>query len=111
MFYICLIFIYMKVIITEDKRNRFAINLLEKNFPDLKKVKLPGHYAVFVMDKDMVKISYFSNAKSLYIKDDIWDTLRGWFGYDEYEIGEVLLDWVNKKFGFKAKKCYRVEDI
>ncbi len=101
----------MKIVITEDKRNRLSINMLEEDYPDLKKVKFPGYDEVFVMDKDMVKISYSSKTKWLFIKDDLWDSLRGWFGYDEDEIGEVLLNWANKKFGFRAKKFHRVENI
>jgi hypothetical protein len=102
----------MKVIITEDKRNRLAINWLEDVFPNLKKYRFPGYDdEVFVMDNDMVKISYNTTIKKLFIKDDIWDPLRSWFGYTEDEIGELLLNWANKKFGFRAKKSHRVENI
>ena len=101
----------MKIIITEDKRIRLAINWLEEEYPDLKRVKFPGYDEVFVLDNDMVKMSYVIEIKVLFIKDDIWDSLRSWFGFDNDKIGELLLEWSNKKFGFKAKRCKRVVNI
>jgi len=33
------------------------------------------------------------------------------FGFDNDELGEILLEWSNKKFGFRAKKCYRWREV
>ena len=101
----------MKIIITENKRNRLAINMLEEDYPDLKKLTFPGHEGVFISDKGMFKMSYTNRTKSFYVLDEIWDYLRSMFGFDNDELAEVLLDWGNNKFGFRAKKCYRVERI
>jgi hypothetical protein len=101
----------MKIIITESKRIRFAINWLDKDYPDLKKTIFPGHEGVFISDNGMFKMSYISRTKTFYVKDEIWDFIRSMFGFDNDEVGELLLDWGNKKFGFRAKKCYRVEEI
>ena len=101
----------MKIIITENKRIRLAINWLEDEYPDLKKIIFPTHEGVFISDKGMFKMSYFSRNKTLYVKDEIWDYMRSMFGFDNDEIAELLSEWGNKKFGFRAKKCYRVEQI
>jgi hypothetical protein len=101
----------MKLIITENKRNRLAINWLEDEYPDLKKITFPGHEEVFISDKGMFKMSYISRTKRFYVLDEIWDFIRSVFGFDNDEVGELLLDWGNNKFGFRAKKCHRVEQI
>ena len=56
-------------------------------------------------------MSYISRTKRFYVKDEIWDFIRGMFGFDNDEVSELLLDWGNKKFGFRAKKCHRVEQV
>ena len=101
----------MKLIITESKRNHLAINWLEDTYPDLDIYRHPGYEEVFVSDKGMFKMSYIKSMNALFIKDDIWDSLRSWFGYNNDEVGDLLLNWANKKFGFKAKLCKRVRDI
>ena len=101
----------MKVIITENKRIRLAINWLEEEYPDLKKMTFPPHEQVFISDKGMFKMSYISRTKSFFVLDEIWDFIRSMFGFDNDELGEILLEWSNKKFGFRAKKCYRVQEV
>ena len=101
----------MKIIITESRRNHLAINWLEEEYPDLEIYGKPSYPKVFVFDKGMFKMSYVKSMKSLFIKDDIWDSLRSWFGFNDNEVGDLLLNWTNKKFGFRAKKCHRVEQI
>jgi len=101
----------MKIIITENKRIRLAINWLEDEYPDLKKMVFPSHEGVFLSDKGMFKMLYNSRVKNFYVLSEIWDFIRSIFGFDNDEVGELLLDWGNKKFGFRAKKCHRVEQI
>ena len=101
----------MKIIITENKRIRLAINWLDEEYPDLKKMVFPGHEGVFISDKGMFKMVYNNRLKSFYVLDEIWDFIRSMFGFDNDEVSELLLEWSNKKFGFRAKKCHRVEQI
>ena len=101
----------MKIIITENKRIRLAINWLEDEYPDLQKMTFPEHEGVFLSDKGMFKMLYNSRVKGFYVLNEIWDFIRSMFGFDNDEVSELLLEWSNKKFGFRAKKCYRVEQI
>jgi hypothetical protein len=101
----------MKVIITENKRIRLAINWLEEEYPELKKMSFPTHDGVFISDKGMFKMLYNSRVKEFYVLDEIWDFIRSMFGFDNDEVSELLLNWSNKKFGFRAKKCHRVNII
>jgi hypothetical protein len=101
----------MKIIITESKRDNLAINIIEDDYPDLKKITFPEHEEIFISNKGMFKMSYISRTKSFFVLDEIWDLLKNMFGYDNDEVADLLLDWGNKKFGFRAKKCYRVERI
>ena len=101
----------MKVIITEDKRNRLAINVIEDDYPNLKKMVFPTHDGVFISDKGMFKMLYNNRVKTLYVLNEIWDLIRDMFSYDNDEVADLLLNWGNKKFGFRAKKCHRVEQI
>jgi len=101
----------MKIIITENKRIRLAINWLEKEYPDLKKMTYPPYEQVFISDKGMFKMCYISRTKSFFVLGEIWDFIRSMFGFDNDELGEILLEWSNKKFGFRAKKCYRWREV
>ena len=101
----------MKIIITENKRIRLAINWLEEDYPDLKKITFPTHDGVFISDKGMFKMVYNSRVKEFYVLSEIWDFIRSMFGFDNDEVSELLLNWSNKKFGFRAKKCHRVNLI
>jgi hypothetical protein len=101
----------MRIVITEDKRNRLAINWFEEEYPDLKIYRHPGYEEIFVSDKGIFKMSYVKSMNALFIKDDIWDPLRSWFGFDNKEVSDLLLNWANKKFGFRAKLCKRVKSI
>jgi hypothetical protein len=101
----------MRIIITENKRIRLAINWLEEEYPDLKKMTYPPYEQVFISDKGMFKMSYISKTKSFFVLGEIWDFIRSMFGFDNDELGEILLEWSNKKFGFRAKKCYRWREV
>ena len=101
----------MKIILTENKRIRLAINWLEEDYPDLKKITFPTHDGVFISDKGMFKMVYNSRVKEFYVLSEIWDFIRSMFGFDNDEVSELLLNWSNKKFGFRAKKCHRVNLI
>ena len=101
----------MNIIITENKRIRLAINWLEEDYPDLKKITFPTHDGVFISDKGMFKMVYNSRVKEFYVLSEIWDFIRSMFGFDNDEVSELLLNWSNKKFGFRAKKCHRVNLI
>ena len=61
----------MKVIITEDKRNRLAINVIEDDYPNLKKMVFPTHDGVFISDKGMFKMLYNNRVKTLYVLNEI----------------------------------------
>ena len=71
--YKCFIFVRylfdMKIIITENKRIRLAINWLEDEYPDLKKIVFPTHEGVFLSDKGMFKMLYNSRVKGFYVLD------------------------------------------
>jgi hypothetical protein len=101
----------MRIIITENKRIRLSTNWLEDEYPDLKKIIFPSHEGVFISNKGMWIMLYNSRVKGFYVLSEIWDYMRSMFGFDNDEIAELLLEWGNKKFGFRAKKCYRVEQI
>ena len=101
----------MKLIITESKRNHLAIKMLEDDYPDLKKIKFPGHEEIFISNKGMFKMSYISKTKSLEVLDDMWDFIRDMFGYNDDEVSNLFLHWANNKFGIRANKCIRVKKL
>jgi hypothetical protein len=101
----------MRVIITESKRSKIAIKWLEDDYPNLELLRYPEYEDIFVADKGMFKMSYISRTKTLHVKNDIWDFIRNMFGFDNDEVSDLLLEWANKKFGFRGKKCYRVEQV
>lgn len=101
----------MKLIITENKRNRLAIKMLEEKYPNFKLYRHPGYSEIFLSDKGMFKMSYSSETKTLYVKDDVWDWLTSWFGFTDGEVRYLLLNWFNDRYRFKPIKCQRVSQI
>jgi hypothetical protein len=101
----------MKYVITESRLNNFITNWLESEYGDMEKFKHPGYEELFLSQEGMFKMSYISRTKRLYVKDNIWDFVREMFNLDNDETGQILKDWVNKKFGLRAKLAHRVEEV
>lgn len=101
----------MKYVITESRLNSFITNWLESEYGDMEKFKHSGYEELFLSQEGMFKMVYISRTKSLHIKNDIWDFVREMFGLDNDETGEIIKNWVNEKFGLRAKSGYRVEEV
>ena len=98
----------MKLIITESKRNRLAINWLEDEYSELKLFKETGRSVLSVYYNGMFIMKYGYIAKILLVSSEIWDFLRHMFGFNNDEISKTLIEWTNKKFRWGAKECERI---
>ena len=93
----------MKIIITENKMFRVAKKLLTKKFGDL---------TPLVYDDEPNIVYYINKERALYfeynkeenyclIGDNIWDFLTDIFGLDNYQIQEVIKEWLEGHYKIK----------
>jgi hypothetical protein len=99
----------MKLIITESKRNRLAINWLEDEYSELKLYKERGSNVMSVYHNGIFIMQYNYILKILFVSGKIWDFLRHMFGFNNDEISKILIEWMYTKFGFKAKECQIID--
>ena len=93
----------MKIIITENKMFRVAKKLLTKKFGDL---------TPLVYDDEPNIVYYINKERALYfecnkeekycrIGDNIWDSLTDIAGLDDYQIQEVIKEWLEGHYKIK----------
>jgi hypothetical protein len=93
----------MKIIITENRIFSVAKKQLTKKFGDL---------TPFTYDEEDDIVYYINNKRALYfeydkeenycrIGDTIWDFLTDIFGLDDYQIQEVIKEWLEDHYKIK----------
>ena len=101
----------MKYIITESRLNSIIENWLNENYGNLEKFNRTEFRKIYLSKNGELKFMYNLKTKRLYVVSDIWDFLTNMFGLDYDEVGEILLNWCNNKFGFRAKIPVKVDEI
>lgn len=106
MFYLCSIFIDMKFIISEDKREQIAIHWLNNNYGDLtpyKKETLPD-YTFFVKDGKVV-FEYDKKNGVVYISyNKIWSFLENFLVLEPEEIQDITKKWVKENYKLRVTR-------
>jgi hypothetical protein len=101
----------MKYIITESRLNSIIENWLNENYGDLEKFNRTEFREIYLSKNGRFKFMYNLKTKRLYIVSEIWNFISNMFSLDYDETGDILLNWCNNKFGFRAKVFYRVDEI
>jgi hypothetical protein len=101
----------MKYIITESRLNSFIEKWLNENYGDLEKFNRPEFREVYLSKDGKFKFMYNLGGKQLYVINDVWNFISNVFNLDYEETAKLLLNWCNKKYGFRAKASYRVDEI
>ena len=91
----------MKIIITESKFERLALNWLEDSFGHMDVVevpKWPNH--IFFMNNGKVMFDYNKDTSSSLVDKTMgWDFFISVFGLEPREIQYLLKPWIKKKYG------------
>jgi hypothetical protein len=101
----------MKYIITENRLNSIIENWLNENYSDLERYHRTEFREVYLSKNGRFKFMYNLRTKRLYVVNEVWNFITNMFGLDYDETEKILLNWCNKKYGFRAKASYRVDEI
>lgn len=101
----------MEYVITESRLNSIIENWLNENYGDLEKYHRDEFREVYLSKDGRFKFMYNLRGKQLYVISEVWNVITYMFGLDYEETGKFLLNWCNKKYGFRAKVFYRVDEI
>ena len=106
MFYLCTIFINMKLIITESKRNDIVIKWLDKYYGDLFKHSSPGSikYIHFIDKNNNTIFDYNRSSSIVEFRDDVIQELVSIFNLNVKNINEILIPWLKKNYNLHVEK-------
>lgn len=96
----------MKYIITESRLKNIAIEWLNGKYGDLRKRKFQGYPndEFLSTNEGMFFMNYHKNTKIIEVKHQIADELADMFGFDLQMCRELLIPWVENKYGYKIKR-------
>ena len=103
------IYIDMKIIITENKLERVAINWLDKKYGDLEPFETKDYFGSVFYKKDNDVIFEYSKKGYVYVSyDEIWSILESFFGMDNQQIQNLIKVWVEEHYNLNVKKITNV---
>ena len=94
----------MKIIITENKLERVAINWLNKNYGDLEPYETEEHpgYIFYKKGNDVI-FDYSIRSGRVFVNyDEIWSFLESFFGMDDYQLTVLLKNWVEEYYNLSV---------
>jgi hypothetical protein len=101
----------MKIIITESKLERVAINWLNDNYSNLELIHTEKTPLLnFYMENKNVIFDYRIKNKEIFITMDIWKILKDFFSMEYKEISKLLIKWVEDNYNIDVKKIKPAEN-
>jgi len=97
----------MKVIITESRLERVAINWLNDNYGDLVPYENKELKFIFFKKNDEVIFEYNKETGSAYISyDNIWSFLESIFGLKYKEIQLLIKEWLRGHYNLDVTTTF-----
>ena len=94
----------MKLIITENKRDKIAIKWLNDNYGDLEsfKTKIKPSY-IFYRKNGEVIFDYNKKDGVVFVNyKKIWSFLESFFGMDFHQIRDLIIKWVKEHYNLRV---------
>jgi hypothetical protein len=91
----------MKIIITENKLERVAINWLNKNYGDLEQFDSSRQYPDYLFYRKGNKIIFDYNIRSEIVHvnyAEIWSFLESYFGMTYHQIYNLIKVWIEEHY-------------
>jgi hypothetical protein len=102
----------MKIIISENKRDRFILKWLEDNYGNLKYKTPENDPTWFYYIKDgQVELDYLSEYKRLTFSDDILTFLQKYVGYNYLESKSIVRIWFENSYKLDVEVVATPVDI
>ncbi len=103
----------MKILITESKLERVAINWLNDNYGDLEPYETE-EYSDHIFYRKNKEIIFGYNKKNGYVYmnyDEIWSFLEGMFGMGYEQIQELTKVWVEERYNLRVTTTFLVNSF
>ena len=103
----------MKIIITEDKRNRAVIIWLDENYGNCRRYILKGSFdrLFYINENGVIFVYQTKGMGTLFISDDIIKNIENIFGIDEMKVSPLLEKWFSKKYNLHPDKTITGADL
>jgi len=97
----------MKIIITESRLERLAINWLKDNYGDLKSFKTEKYpCCIYYLKNKKVILEYNKKDKDVFIDYEISSFLKYMLSMDSPEIQELTKKWLKERYNLKIRTIY-----
>jgi hypothetical protein len=93
----------MKIIITESKLEKLAINLIDDKFKDVEPYNAKGFpNTTFFQEDGKIMFQYRKDTEQATFKTDVYEGLESYFGMDYYSVKLLLVMWMWEKYKLKT---------
>jgi len=101
-----MIFIVMKLIITESKLERLVIKWLNDNYGDLEPFETEDYPDyIFYRRGDKIIFEYCTeNGHIFFDYDEFWIQLESYFGFNYNQIQNLTKKWVEERYNLSVTK-------
>jgi len=100
----------MKILITESKLEKTAINWLNKNYGDLEPFKT-GKYPNYIFYRQGKEIIFDYNKENGFVNvnyDEIWSFFESFFGMEYEQIQSLTKVWVEERYNLRVTTTFLV---
>lgn len=96
----------MKIIISENRRNRTVTKWMDSEYGKLRKYSPGGYKYIHYKDDDELTIFIFNRNIGLVtiINPDLERDLTSMFGLDGYELNNILIPWFEERYNLHVEK-------
>jgi hypothetical protein len=102
----------MKVIITENKRNRAITKWLDETYGDLEKYSAPGSFRyIYYRDNNGGNVFNFNRNTGVVtiVNEILYQDLKHMFGLNGYELNDILIPWLMERYNLHVEKVQYAE--
>jgi hypothetical protein len=93
----------MRIIITENKLEKLAINLINEKFIDVEPYNAKGFPSYIFFQKDgKIIFQYEKDKERATFETDVYEGLDSYFNMDYFSVKQLLVVWMWEKYKLKT---------
>ena len=99
----------MKLIITENRRNRAITKWLDENYGDLEKYTPPDSFPFInyrTNDGGNVFIYSRNTGMVTIVNEILYRDLKHMFGLSNYELNDILIPWLEERYNLHVEQVH-----
>ena len=97
----------MKLIITENTRNRVITKWLDENYGDLEKYTSPDLFKLIVYrTNDGGNVFHYNRNTGVVtiVNEILYQDLKHMFGISNYALNDILIPWIEERYNLHVEK-------